>query len=242
MLGAIDADDVESISDTEEAGMCVDIANRCYENLITHKRTWRHLRKFSTLSTTTALNELVLPSGTLAMDPYSLYYEGQRVYWKAPDEFLWFTEQRDVSESNVELQNNIKVYNDRNPQFFTTDDDETLRFDAMDDSDGLDGSLAKCILYQMPTSELTSDTQYFDLPHQIYPAFIQYCIGTAVLELQMNEGKAGVYLNEYKRELARLSRTARLIDVYDDVRKFIIPRSTHRNMISPLRNTGSGWV
>ena len=129
MLVAIDAQVVNSVDETEEASMCVNIANRAYEEMISGYR-WKHLKEQTKLSAGSNLNELVLPSGTYAVDPSNIYYDSEPVYYRTPENFMAMTIVRNTDESNIDEINNIKVFNDRNPQWFTTFDDETLVFDT----------------------------------------------------------------------------------------------------------------
>lgn len=234
MLSAVDSESVTDVGETEEAGMAVSIANRSYEKIIEGRR-WCHLRGYHQLSTSANLNEMTLPSGTIAMNPHSLYYETVLVWWMEPEEFLDMTIARDTSEANIQAINNIKVFNDRNPQFFTSDDDETLRFDAIPDSGGLQGSDTNCIAYVAPTSRKTANGDIFDLPGQAFPALNELCIATAIAELKGDTQTAAARLREYKALMARLTRTSRLIDLNDDLRKWIVPRRSLRMVDTQLR-------
>ncbi len=229
MLAAIDAENVTSVGETEEADMCVNIANRVFEQIAVSKR-WRHFKSYGNLGTTAQNNELSVPSGTYALDPQSVYYNDQRVKWIEPDDFLWMTIRRDTSESNIEKVNGIKVYNDRDPIWFTSDDDETLRFDAFDTT-SITGSNSDCIVFKLPTSTVTSGSANFDLPSSIYPAHTEYCIGRAMLELQQNSEGRGLIAGA-KGMLARLGRNARLVDTKNDLRKWIVPRRSSQNLNS----------
>lgn len=229
MLSCIDSENVESVDDTEEAGQCVEIANSCYEQMITQRKTWRHLRKYSRLNTTVALNELTVPDGTMALDPYNLYYNKTHVRYLTPEQFLSLTVTRNTDEANIETHNMINVYIDREPTYFTTDDDYTLRFDAIPNNiDGLNGNNVSCIIYQLPTTRLVADDEYFDLPPAAFPALLRFCKGVAKLELQGDNVGAEAYLREYKLMEKRLIRTGQVIDERQDIRKWIVPRQTKR--------------
>lgn len=102
MLTSIDAQNVTDVSETEEASMCVNIANRSYEEMMSGYR-WKHLRTFTTLSATATLNELTLPSGTIALDPNNVYYNTLIVQYLPYERFMRLTIQRDTSASEVEL-------------------------------------------------------------------------------------------------------------------------------------------
>ena len=222
MLAATDSENVDDVGDTGEADMCVHIANRVFEQIAVSKR-WRHFKSYSSLSTSSNKNEMTIPSGTFALDPNNVYYNDNLIRYRKPEEFLYLTIKRNTSDSNVTTVNGIKVYDDRDPIWFTSDDDETIRFDAYPDSSGLVSSNSDCIVYKLPTTLVLDSDSYFDLPQVMYPAFVEFCIGRAMLELQQNsEGNS--ILTEAKRMLSRLSRNARLVDVKDDLRTWIVPR------------------
>ena len=172
MLVATDSENVSTVGETEDAGMCVNIANREFEKLISKFR-WRHTRSFSKLEVTSIKNEMTLASNAVAVDPSTVYYSDDRVYWMEPDRFLAYTITRLTSESNIVESNNVKVYNDRNPQYFTSFDDYTLVFDSYPNDSGLLKANTDVIVYTQPTSRLNADAEYFDLPSQAFPALSQ---------------------------------------------------------------------
>jgi hypothetical protein len=227
MLDAIDAEKVTSVSDTTEADMCVDIANRCYEQLIVSKK-WRFLKRFITLQSSAALNELVAPDGTIAVDPEHVYYNGQLVYYVTPEWFLEMCVTRFASDTNVTVINGMNIYNDRLPQFFTSDDDATLIFDAIPDAvDGLDASTTSAIGWVHPTNRLVSDAEYFDLPAVFFPALEIMCIATVITELKGDSQTGQAKMRQAEAAISRLARNGRFIDLEDDIRKYIVPRRTY---------------
>tara|TARA_R110000765_G_scaffold394646_1_gene488190 strand:- start:4490 stop:5257 length:768 start_codon:yes stop_codon:yes gene_type:complete len=243
MLSAVDAENVSSVSDTEEATMCVNIANRSFEEMIAVHKRWRHLRTHSALSASTYLNDLALPSGTLAVDPYNIYYNGSCIPHLSPEEFLSLTIKRDTTESTIESINSIKVYNDRVPQYFTSFDDETLTFDAIPNNvSGLNSALSLGLMYIAPTSRLTTDAQVFDLPSQVFPALDMYCVAKATAELKGDTQAAVGLLRQYKALMANLARTSRVIDKRNDLRGWIVPRRGSVFQYSSPRNTGYGFI
>ena len=235
MLDAIDAEAVTSVGETEEAGMCVNLANRTFESIIIAKR-WRHIRTYTSLSTTTNLNEMTTPTGTVALDPYNLYYNDALVEWLDPDEFLARTITRDTSESNITTINNVKVYIDRDPRYFTSDDDETLRFDAIPDNiNGLVGADTLGLAFVAPTTRLSSDGEYFDLPAQMFPALDALCIANAVSELKGDSTEGQIKQRTARNMVAKLGRNARLVDIRNDIRKWIVPRRSLGTAVSHIQ-------
>ena len=228
MLVATDSENVSTVGETEDAGMCVNIANREFEKLISKFR-WRHTRSFSKLEVTSIKNEMTLASNAVAVDPSTVYYSDDRVYWMEPDRFLAYTITRLTSESNIVESNNVKVYNDRNPQYFTSFDDYTLVFDSYPNDSGLLKANTDVIVYTQPTSRLNADAEYFDLPSQAFPALSQRCIAKAVLEIKGDTQGYAAEKREADSAVAALSRNIILVDKPPDVRHNIIPRRSMRN-------------
>lgn len=242
MLVAIDAEDVNSVGDTPESGMCVNIANVAFEQLANQKR-WKHFKQYSRLEASTNLNDLTLPAGTSAFDPHDLWYNDIPMKWMDPDNFLTFTIRRNTSESNIQEIDDIKVYNDRDPDYYTSDDDEILRFDAVPDTiSGLNASLTRALIYKLPTSRLTTDSEVFDLPAQMFPALDMLCMSKATGLLKGDTSEANRMNRDYIKMVGSLGRNARLVDKTDDRRKWLVTRSSSTRRLSPLIWTGQGFI
>ena len=228
MLSSTDSENVSSVGETEDAGMCVNIANREFEKLISKYR-WRHTRAFGKLDTTSNNHEMKVPTTAIAIVHDPVYYKNDRVYYMEPDRFLAYTIERNTSESNITEVNHVKVYTDRNPQHYTSFDDETLVFDAYPTASGLVSDDFDVILYTHPTSRLTSDGEFFDLPPQAYSALVERCVSVAMLEIKGDSQGAQIKKRSADNAVASLSRNARLVDVPDDRRKYIVTRRSARN-------------
>lgn len=230
MLAAIDAENVTDVGETEEADMCVRIANRVFEQIAVSKR-WKHFKGFTSLTTQTNKNEMGLPTGMISLDSGSVYYDDEWVRWMEPEDFLYMTIRRNTDETNIEKVNGIKVYNDRNPTWYTSDDNETFRFDAFNTTN-LVQSKSNVFGHILPVSLVTDAAAFFDFPAVVYPALVEYCVGRAMLELQQNAEGRGL-ITEAKKMLSKTSRTSRLVDgVGPDRRKWIVPRRSYRRFAS----------
>jgi hypothetical protein len=233
MINAIDSESVSSIDDTEESSTCVDIANEAYEFMMAGKR-WRHLREFTTLTSSLQLNVLLAPSGTIAIDPKNLYYNQKLIPYVPHEEFIARTQARDETLATITKMGEIRVITDRDPTFWTTTDDETLVFDSVPSAiDGLNADLCQCFLWKLPTVELSDDGDIFDLPTQAFPALQQLCEAWALLDLAKDAGGHDRRMRNYERRLYELSRTGRFIDTEDNLRDKIIarrPKSTRRRI------------
>jgi hypothetical protein len=247
MLAAIDAENVTSVGQTEEAGQCVSIVNRCYEDMLSTWR-WKHLRTYTNLvNNSSNLHELNVPDNALAINPDVMWYKdsandsgAQKVWYLNPTEFLTMTLSRNLADSGIIELDGIRVHNDRVPQFFTSDDDETLQFDAVvDSSNGLAAARTQTLAWILPSSRLVVDAEVPDLPRQAFPALEDFCIGVAKDELKGDTASSQRTLREFKRKMAALARNARIIDKPNDARDHIVPRRRSRRT---LINTGQGFI
>lgn len=233
MVNSIDSESITSVGDTEESSMCVDIINRAYEFMMSGKR-WRHLRLITSLTSGTELNVLLAPTGTIGVSSKDLYYNKKRVRFLTPEDFLAKTRGRDATVSTITKMGEFLVHTDRDPTFWTSDDDETLVFDGVPDAtNGLNASLSQVIIWRLPTSELTADGQIFDLPPQVFPALQELGIAWAALELNKDGATHTIRMRNYTKLMNELLRLRRFIDTEDDLRDKIIariPRSTRRRI------------
>lgn len=231
-LDATDAEEVSDVEETTDSSMIVNIANRSYEEMMA-KHKWRHLRKYAVLEGSTNLNDLDLPAGTVSFDPFNMWYgiDGNelRVTYLDPDMYLQNTIGRLTSESNITKIDNLKVYNDRPPLWFTSDNDETLRFDAMPTSAGLVAGNSLCLIWQLPANRLLVNADIFDLPETAFPALSSLIITKALNELKGDTQGAALERRNYITLMSSLARNARVVDKPDDNRKFIVPRKTNPN-------------
>lgn len=239
----IDSEAVSGVGETAESTMLVSICNRAFDIMSTSSR-WRHFRRYSKLNAGTNLNEMVLPNGTFDIDNKSVYYNNSYIRYLRPDEFLSLTVSRNTAESNIqELANLIKVYNDRDPIWWSSIDDSTIIFDNIPNNiNGVDSSLSRAIIYVSPEVQLTSDSEVFNLPARAFPALLDLAMSFALGELKGDSEEAQRFLREYKGKMARLSLEARVIDPQDDVRRSLVPRISSRRMLSPVRQTENGVI
>lgn len=239
MLSAIGAESVSTVvsgSTTEDALLAVNLANRTYEDLIS-KYKWEHLKTYGNLAAGSNLNELKGASGTLFIEGEQIYYgsnpDEQRVYWKDPEDFIRMTIGRNTSDSNVQAINNIKVYNDRNPTYVTTFDDETLVFDAIPDGSGLVTNDSYATYYAGPTARLSADAGQFDMPANAFPILRDFCIANAFAELAEDDINAARYERKATNLLNKFLTQGRLVKRPQDLRRKIPVRraGTHNRVL-----------
>jgi hypothetical protein len=232
MLSAIEAEGVTTVvsgSTTPDALLCVNIANRTFEELIARAK-WKHIKTYKALVAGANLNELKADSTDIYIDGHNVWYgdtdEEARVTYVDPETFVQRTIGRTSADADVTVINNIKVYNDRVPAFYTTFDDETLVFEAMPTGAGLVAGDSKAIVWVEPAGKKSANADVYDLPKQLYPYFRDLCVANATVELGGDE-----ILGERKRrqaniQIGKIATSGNLVDTKDNTWKKIITRST----------------
>jgi hypothetical protein len=184
ILSDMDSDEVNSINDTVEALQVAEILKTTYFEII-NQRDWAHM---ATLFQLTASGDSTKPTHMSLSDAISkvewvkynkIESGGTRAKWDeveylTPEEFIARVTSRDSSLSTVttvtEQSIPLYVYNDRAPEYYTTFDDETLIFDAHDNTvdTTLQTSKTQCWGYKEPTWSMV-DGAIPDLPTKAFP-------------------------------------------------------------------------
>ncbi len=240
MLVKLEAEQVTAVTDTEESQMCVSIANTSFEEM-TYNHRWKHLKQYSTFTTGSFDHEIAFPTDVYAVDPWNLYYDSIRINYLEPESFLALTISRDTSESNITKINGIKVITDAAPQFFTSDNQQKLIFDAHDTS-ALTGANTDGIVYVATTTRKSSDSDVFNLPDIAFHALQLLCFAYTMQDMKGDDAGARIYFQRHEAAMARLRRNGRVIDTPPDIRKSVVSRRTFQSRLSPPRNTGNGWI
>lgn len=237
MLSVIESENVTTVvssSTTGEALLCVNIANRVYEKLI-QKYKWKHLKSFTNLSAGGNLNELKGSATTTYIDGDNIYYsttadKEQLVHYLDPEDFIRRTITRTAADTNVTTVNNIKVFNDRDPQWYTSFDDDTLVFDAMPDGSGLVTTDSFAIVYIESSARLAADANTFTLPVKVQAAFRDLCIAKAMIELSEDKQEGRRLERDANGEISKVITSGNLVDRFSDYRKHIITRRGHKRL------------
>jgi hypothetical protein len=218
ILNEMDADKVNSITDTVESEQVAQIVKSCYYEMMSN-RNWPHLRKLiqlDSLGDTNKPNYLKAPDELKEMEFFK--YETQKagetvpqlndVKFKHPDDFLRMISTR-TGDSVVQVTDfsgsKLLIYNDRAPQYWTSFDDEHIVTDSWDAA--VDSTLKKsktqCLAYMYPTWT-HEDAFVPDLPSSAFSALTEEAKSTAFLVLkQMANQKAEQKAGRQQRWLSR---------------------------------------
>lgn len=143
-----DSDEVNSINDTVEAMQVARIIRTTYEEIIS-SRQWPHLSQLVELTPASDLDtptQFTIPDNVQYMEwiKYNIKDAGASEKWRTikylqPKAFLDMVHARVSTNSNVQtvsngIAGNILILLDKQPEFWTTFDDETIIMDSIDNS------------------------------------------------------------------------------------------------------------
>lgn len=214
-LSAIDAMNVQDINDTEESEQVVLIANRLYNELL-DDFPWDHLRSIGVLEVTATANQMRLPSVVSSID--WIRYNGKDVIYKTPYELVKLLDSRDKTLTYVD---SVGAYSNRDPQYWSSYDDNTVIFDAYNGS--LVSALSSCSFVSQP-STLDTNTDIPDLPEILQGVLMNRVLADAFTMLKGDPQTGQVYESRALKQLMKSKRWAR---------RYSEKRSTYNN--------GYGW-
>lgn len=200
ILNDMDGDEVNSISDTTEAGQVAEIVESVYTNMMSNT-TWPHTRRAvgvtpasdNNYPTHMTLNENVKE---LISIRYDVRKNGdtrkayQVMKYLDPDEFLTRLNARNSDADNVIVVEDysgieLLILDDTGPQYFTSFDDTTLVFDSYDSEVDatLQQSKIQAMAYIIPEFRL-EDSFVPDLPPDAFAYLIEESTSRCQLKLR----------------------------------------------------------
>ena len=207
ILTDMSGDEVNSIQDTEEALQVASIVRNTYLAMMSNTN-WPHTRRaltVSSLSSSDYPNYLTVNDNLKEL--ISIYYNVRRdedtrdIYkqmkWLEPDEFLYKTNLRDSSHTNVDTiidPSGIKLFilNDKAPEYYTSFDDVNIVFDSYDSErdTSLQVSKVQALGYIIPDFILEDDF-IPDLPVDAFSMLIERATSTCQFKIrQLQDVKA----------------------------------------------------
>lgn len=215
ILNDLESDPVDSITDTEESRMVVEIIQQTYFQIIDSREEWPHLLEFFRLASAGATNptEMVLPS-TVTKVKYIKYDVGTGtpkeytlVKYLEPQAFMNLLDARDSSDANVtEYADDtssvgLNIITNTAPTYWTMFGENRVIFDSYNVAEDASGLVVgKTQGYGMTYPTVTeSDSFTFDLPINQYRYLLADSKSTAFLVLkQANNPKADFISNQYR--------------------------------------------
>lgn len=222
ILSDMDGDEINSISDTEEAEQVASHVKSVYRALVSNAE-WPHTRRAVALvpnsdnnypthmTVKEELKQLISVNYNKANlgDTRKLY---RPVSYLDPDDFLRKINYRDNTKSNVEVITDysgieLLIVNDKSPDYYTSFDDVVIVFDSYDKS--VDSSLQQSKLqaqgYIIPDFTI-SDSFVPDLPSDAFSLLVER--STERAQFKMRQFEDMVSGREAQKQSRRMSRKA----------------------------------
>lgn len=245
ILSSMDSDNVNSISDTEEAGQVELVLQESYEE-ITTRRKWNHqnkTRQLEGVSDVTKPNKLRIPTEVTRVNNFrwKVYADGvipptvdqdnswKLLRWRDPSDFIAHVQGRNVAQ--LEEQNRVLVvYNDDGvempmmtdvqPEFWTSFDDEFIWMDNFQ-TDNANTATPDRTAIDATQQKLwvSGDDEIADLPTEMFP-------------LLLAEAKSAAWLNFKGQQNVKAEQVAR--------RAYIKLREEEPTVEDPRRWTNYG--
>lgn len=222
ILSVMTSDEVNSISDSAEAESVANIVIAKFEAMVSN-RNWPHLKKLLKLEAygdNTKPTHIKLPSNVkeLVLINYNKSKLGDErlryddVKWKDQDAFLRLTNNRNSTSDTIQTVTDptgikLLISTNKQPEFFTSFDDETIIMDSFDSEvdDTIHISKIQAYGYVMPTTSF-EDGWVPDLPEEAFRALIEEAKSTARFQLDtVNDIKAEQEATRQNRWLSRKS-------------------------------------
>lgn len=222
ILNDMSGDEINSISDTQEAEQVANIVKKTYLAMVSNSN-WPHTRRAVAV---TPYSDSNFPTHMYLNDNVkeliSVYYNCiklgetrknyKQVVYKSPDEFLNILNKRNSDSTNVTTIIDpsgieLLIITDSHPKYFTSFDDTSLVFDSYDS--GVDSTLQEskfqALAYIIPSFEV-SDTAEPDLPPDVLSYLIEEATSRCQMKLrEFNDAEAKEEADKQARWLSRKS-------------------------------------
>jgi|TARA_R110000803_G_scaffold59452_2_gene118048 hypothetical protein len=220
ILSDMDSDEVNSINTTPESLQVAQIIKTSYYNIVdgTDYPFLYELFRMNTSGTSDRPTHMTLPD--TVVDLKWIKYNTKKlagdkdlyksVVYKTPEDFMQIVDQRDSTDTNIKVVTDstgisINVFKNKQPQCFTSFDDESLVFDSYLSSleTNLQNSKTQCWGKRSVAFTL-SDTFIPDIPVQLFSYLLAEAKSTAFVVLkQMANPKAEQTATSQRRRMSQ---------------------------------------
>lgn len=135
ILSAMDSDEVNSIGDTVESLQVAEVIRETYEYITVGIDVPGRsgIIKLDASGDVALPNYMTVPSNVERIE--WIRYDGNTIEYKSPLAFMDYVAGRGVGDEVTTIEN-MAIYNDRDPLFYTSFDDDTVVFDSFDSTEG----------------------------------------------------------------------------------------------------------
>lgn len=185
ILSDMDSEDVNTLSDSVEALQIAKIVEQTFYDMIASRKFPEHesLIKLTAASDPTTPTHFSFPENVKEITDlwYDVSTDGSFEYrklrWCEPRDFLLTTDKRSTDYDNVSdlsAGTNLRIFNDRQPTFYTSFDDQNIVVDSYDSTleTNLQESKVRAFGTTYPVFSI-SDTYTPDVDATMFPMLIQ---------------------------------------------------------------------
>jgi hypothetical protein len=197
ILSDMDSEEINSISDSNEAEQVVQVIKASYFNMIASRfiPELAQILKLTSLSQSARPTHFQFPTRVKNVEflDYNISkvvggVKYERMKYISPDEFFSVSDGRDSEASNVvkvldvEADSTLLIRNDVHPSYYTSFDDEHVVFDSFDSSvdSTLLASKTRGYGVKYPTFDTTSDGFVPDIDDTMFPFLLAESKSTAM--------------------------------------------------------------
>ena len=180
ILSDLDSEEINSLSDSAEANQIAKIVEQTYYQLFSNRLVPEHeqLLKITAASDNTTPTHFTLGADVRRIDClwYSVdsNFDYKEIYFVEPLVFLKRTDNRSENYVNVSVEGtNLRIRTDKQPDFYTSFDDETIIMDSYDSTidTTLQESKVRALGVKHPTFTI-SDSFTPDIDSILFPLLI----------------------------------------------------------------------
>ncbi len=185
ILSDMDAEEVNSLSDTTEAEQVASIVRDTYFNIISNRVIPEHKQFIKLVSLSDDTRPTHMKYGSDVQDIEKVWYDTSKdnsfqyteVRFVAPLDFIALSDgmQSDYVEvSDMSAGTKIRVGTNRAPSYYTSFDDEHIVFDSYDSSvdSTIQNSKSRAYGVKVPSFTVTDDTFVPDMDHNYFPLLL----------------------------------------------------------------------
>ena len=197
ILSDMDSEEINSISDSNEAEQIVQVIKTSYFNMIASRFIPEHSQaiKLNSLSQSARPTHFVFPARVKNLESLSYNVsevtggvEYRRLQYLTPDEFFGVSDNRNSEASNtikvldVQADTTLLIRNDVMPSYYTTFDDEHIVLDSYKSTveATLPSSKTRAYGVRYPTFDTTSDGFVPDIDGTMFPFLLAESKSTAM--------------------------------------------------------------
>lgn len=182
ILSAMDSDEVNSIGDTVESVQVAETLRECFYDLMT-QREWPFLRYKTSLvglGDTTKPSTMQMP--TTINKLYWVKYNKKDITYMEPQEFQ---NMLDLRVEQVGVVDADGIILNRDPEYWTSFDDDFVVFDAVDKAVETTLTQARSVVYALKSATWTHDDDFTpDIPDKFFPTLVAEAKATCFVNIK----------------------------------------------------------